>query len=520
MAKTPTPAPAQRTAVGYLRRSTDRQEQSIEDQRTAVIHYAREQRLELSRYYIDDAISGTSAKRPAFQEMMADAVRKPRPFSFIVVYDVKRFGRLDNDEAGYYRHILRTHGVDVLYVSENFSGDGTDDLLRPVKQWQAREESRDLSKVTIRGQLSKIQRGCWLGGTPPYGYDFCYLSDYPPRGEFQFVLRYMPDGTKQMLDERRRVMRVLPRGESPIHSTSDVTILVPSDPKRVEVIKRIFRMSVEDNLGFRSIARDLNDEGVPSARGPGYAERYKGEWTGGGIRSILINPIYVGDLVWNRRTEAKFHRISNGRAVERRDRAGPILNDNPESDWVRVEDTHHALVSRRMFDQARKAREDRPTSYRKRGDRVSGGFRGSRAKFLLSGLITCSRCGARYEGLTMRFRKRGQVVVKLFYSCGSYIRRGRKVCAEGRVERDELERVVVEAVVAHLGTKTAKARSQAGALLSGNQTARIKMIRRCVDTVVFDHDMYNAILHVYRSPGGNIRSAVEEIAVAVPRAAT
>jgi len=70
--------------------------------------------------------------------MIQDAESPTRKFDLIVVYDVKRFGRIDNDEAGYYRHRLRTHGVEVRYVSENFNGDCTDDLLRPVKQWQAR----------------------------------------------------------------------------------------------------------------------------------------------------------------------------------------------------------------------------------------------------------------------------------------------------------------------------------------------------------------------------------------------
>ncbi len=174
----------QRIAVGYVRRSTDRQEQSIADQRIALERYADSQGLTLSRFYTDDAISGTSAKRPAFQEMIADSARAPRPFTHVLVYDVKRFGRLDNDEAGYYRFLLRSNGVEVLYSSENFSGDGTDDLLRPVKQWQAREESRDLSKVTIRGLLSKVTGGCWLGRTPPYGYDLRYRSDLPPKVSF------------------------------------------------------------------------------------------------------------------------------------------------------------------------------------------------------------------------------------------------------------------------------------------------------------------------------------------------
>ena len=50
-------------AVGYLRRSTDRQEQSIPDQRKAIERYAAEHDLELARYFVDDAISGTSAVR-------------------------------------------------------------------------------------------------------------------------------------------------------------------------------------------------------------------------------------------------------------------------------------------------------------------------------------------------------------------------------------------------------------------------------------------------------------------------
>jgi len=129
-------------AVGYVRRSTDRQEQSIPDQKKAIETYAAEHNLRLVKFYIDDAISGTSTLgRRAFRQMIKDAESSPRPFDIIAVYDIKRFGRIDNDEAGYYRYLLRTHGIEVRYVSENFNGDTTDDLLRPVKQWQARQES-------------------------------------------------------------------------------------------------------------------------------------------------------------------------------------------------------------------------------------------------------------------------------------------------------------------------------------------------------------------------------------------
>lgn len=49
--------------------------------------------------------------------------------------------------------------MSVRYVTENFNGDGTDDLLRPMKQWQAQQESKDHSKVTIRGLLTRSTAG-------------------------------------------------------------------------------------------------------------------------------------------------------------------------------------------------------------------------------------------------------------------------------------------------------------------------------------------------------------------------
>lgn len=300
-------------AVGYLRRSTDRQEQSIPDQRKAIERYAAEHDLELARFFVDDAISGTSAvRRPAFQEMVGLAQQDRRPFSYVIVYDVKRFGRLDNDEAGYYRHILRTHGVEVLYVGENFSGDATDDLLRPVKQWQAREESKDLAKVTIRGMLSRVESGYWNGGSPPFGYDLRYESPREDGGAFLLVLRFQPDGSKLVLDESGKVVRTLARGERLQVSKRDRSRLVLSSPERVELVRRIFTMSAIDRMGYRAISNVLNEEGVPSPRNAEWSHIYSGAWTASTIRSILTNPMYVGDLVWNRRTDARFFKVSNG----------------------------------------------------------------------------------------------------------------------------------------------------------------------------------------------------------------
>jgi site-specific DNA recombinase len=94
------------TAVGYVRRSTDKQEQSIPDQKKAIESYAAENGLKISKFYLDDAISGTSTvKRKAFLKMLKDAESNLCEFKYIIVYDVKRFGRLDIDTVDSYPYI-------------------------------------------------------------------------------------------------------------------------------------------------------------------------------------------------------------------------------------------------------------------------------------------------------------------------------------------------------------------------------------------------------------------------------
>jgi len=435
-------------AVGYVRRSTDRQEQSIPDQKKAIEAYAAEHDLSLAKFYIDDAISGTSTLgRRAFQQMVQDAQKSTKRFDRIIVYDVKRFGRVDNDEAGYYRHILKTHGVEVLYVTENFNGDTTDDLLRPVKQWQARQESKDLSKVTIRGLLSKVEGGWWMGGTPPYGYDLRYEN---AEGKFLFILRFMPDGSKQLLDEKGSLIRTLARGESLNISKRDQAKLALSDPERVKVAKQIFQMYAEQGKGYRSLANTLNQKDTPTPRGPKWSHIYSGFWTDSTIRAILVNPIYAGDMVWNRRTDARFHKISQGRAVDRENVHGARLVPNGKSDWIVIRDAHPGLISRRLFEQARQRLENHPKSIEQRQNNHGKTWNGQRSRFILSGLLKCGLCGNRYQGVTRNKGKRrldGTPVKTYYYGCGGYITKGTNVCQMNAIPKDILEEAVIKMVL-------------------------------------------------------------------------
>ncbi|MDP8240827.1 MAG: recombinase family protein, partial [Candidatus Hatepunaea meridiana] len=362
-------------------------------------------------------------------------------------YDIKRFGRVDNDEAGYYRYQLRRNGVEIIYVSENFNGDDTDDLLRPVKQWQVRQELKDLSKVTIRGLLSRADGGWWVGGIPPYGYDLAY---YDGSGQYLCTVRFMEDGSKQVLDQDGNITRTVPKGERLQFTKRDKSRLVLGHPDRIKLIKQIFDWYVLEGIGYKSIADRLNQAGVPTPMGGRRRTSKEAKWCATTIMSILQNPVYTGDMVWNRLSFAKFHKISNGRAVQTRHFPGHGPSRNGQEDWIVHRNNHPAIITRTRFEQTQKRREATARFGYANTHNVG---RGARSPYLLTGLIHCSHCGHKWFGYTVnsgRKRKDGSNSKTLYYACGGYVSKGKSVCPRRVVRKEWLEEWVVEKIEAML----------------------------------------------------------------------
>jgi hypothetical protein len=131
------------------------------------------------------------------------------------------------------------------------------------------------------------------------------------------------------------------------------------------------------------------------------------------------------------------------------------LVPNAESDWMIVRDAHPALISRRTFEQAKERRESHLSSIEQRGRnprlKTHGKtWNGQRSRFILSGLLTCSLCGNRYQGVTRHKAKKrsdGTRVTTRYYGCGGHVTKGNRVCEMNPIPQEDLEAVVIEAVL-------------------------------------------------------------------------
>lgn len=120
-------------AAGYARRSTDMQERSIPDQKAYIEKWAVENGYRIVRWYIDDAISGTSTKgREGFENLIRDA-ENASDFKTVICYDISRFSRGGTNETGYYLHRLTMAGVEAIFAADGIPEGDEGELIQGVK---------------------------------------------------------------------------------------------------------------------------------------------------------------------------------------------------------------------------------------------------------------------------------------------------------------------------------------------------------------------------------------------------
>src|SRR5207244_10955018 len=174
---------------------------------------------------------------------------------------------------------------------------------------------------------------------------------------------------------------------------------------QAEVIRRIFTLYAA-GLGIVKIAKQLNDERVPSPRGDG--------WAPTAIREMLYRPLYRGEIVWNQ--------------TQRVDRAGTKKKRaRPESEWLRLDAPELRIVPDELWQRVCARLESNQQAYARstHGQLVGGPARTDfESAYLLGGFLKCSVCG----GSLIPTTRTGRGGKKTYYRCAMNWKRGTSVC--------------------------------------------------------------------------------------------
>lgn len=309
----------------YARFSSQLQkDSSIEDQVRDCRARAEREGWQVTQVFSDYAISGAVRDRPGLNALV-DHVAGGHA-TLVLAEAIDRISRDQEDLASIHKRITFLGGR-IVTLSEG----AVDELQIGFKGTMASLFRKDLADKIRRGQRGRIAAGRTPGGVV-YGYRKIHQLD--ARGEAERGLREIDPEQAAIV---RRVVAEYLAGESPL-----------------------------------AIARRLNAEGVPSPSG---AKWNVSAINGDAVRGsgILCNPIYAGQLVYNRTT-----------MVRDPDSRKRVPRANPPEQWV-VEDVPHlAIIDAASWAavRARKA-EWEGWSY----------ARQVRPKKLLSGLVTCGQCG-------------------------------------------------------------------------------------------------------------------------------
>lgn len=119
------------------------------------------------------------------------------------------------------------------------------------------------------------------------------------------------------------------------------------DPDTKWIVEKIFDLAAH-GMGAAKITRILVEERVPTPGWPHYSREgtcarfYEGEpeekrygWNITAVKKILKDENYIGNSINNRLSVMSFKNKK--------------LTRNPESEWIRVEGTHEAIVSKDVF---------------------------------------------------------------------------------------------------------------------------------------------------------------------------
>ena len=351
----------------YARVSTDKDEQlnSLENQ---VQYYTELIRTKPNwtyvEGYVDEGISGTSTKkRDSFNRMIADA--KAGRFDFIITKEISRFSRSTLDSIQYTQELLE-HDVGVFFQNDNINTLDADSEFRlVVMAGVAQDEVRKLSDRLKFGFRQAIKNGHVLGNDKLWGYD-----------------------------------------------KKDCVLTINEEEARI--VRRIFSLYANQQIGIRRISQQLYDEGFTSRKGNAFNVLT--------IRHILCNPKYKG-----------WYCANKSQTVDYRSKRKAFLD---ESEWVMYPDPSvPAIVSEELWDRAN-------ALYKRRSQQMMSHQSAAQFhnRYPYSGKIICEEHGTSFHRQVLKSAKGEKEV----WQCRVYRNRGRAACSAPQLRTTELDQIMAQ----------------------------------------------------------------------------
>jgi site-specific DNA recombinase len=378
----------------YIRVSTEHQREkfSLSSQEKILMEYAKTKQWDYVLYDEGAGSGETLENRPQMMKLLQDA--REKKFDVCLVIELERLSR-DEDLFDWLtiKKTFRDSKIKIATPNQTYDlSDDEDDFLSDLFGALAKREKKKLLKRMKRGSLEAVSKGVYIGS--------------------QFRLGYKYDKTTKKL------------------------CIVPEE---AEVVRTIFKLCNEANLGTEAIANYLNSRGILTvlefaARKGVLKPNTKlkiGKWTSATVWRILTNSTYYGVYKYNKAEHKNKKRIGK----------------RPESEWIK-----QAVDPIVTFDDFQLAGE-RIKSRAKWADR------NTKTDYLLSGLLYCAECGSKLQGVTFKayekkdeqgnpVRDRRGFLVKRWKTVSRYKCYGRKkkICTLPYLKTEGIESRVWEAI--------------------------------------------------------------------------
>lgn len=315
-------------AALYLRKS--RAEEGMETEEVLARHqselleYAASHKIEIGETY-PEVVSGESLyARPQMLRLLQDV--EDGQYDAVLCMDLDRLSRGRMRDQGLILDTLKYTGTLIITPDKVYNlDDDIDEEYAELKTFMARREYKIINKRLQRGLQHTIKEGCYVANAP-YGYRKTVIDRKP---------------TLEIYEPEAKFVRLM------------------------------FELYTQ-GYGCVAIAKHINELGAKPHRSD--------QFTRNSVLKILMNPTYVGKIVWDQKTHIRKGTRGNEKHV---------VIYNPPEKWTIVDGLHPPLVSRELFDKVQEIHKGRYVPASNDGT----------VKNPLVGLIKCGNCGDNMQKL-------------------------------------------------------------------------------------------------------------------------